>query len=162
MQDISRTSLIGGTAMLGFAAASVKTAADFDKSMSAVKAATGATAAGMDQLRAAALQAGADTAFSATQAADGITELAKAGVSTRAILGGGLTGALNLAAAGEMSVGDAAELAASSMTKFGLTGADVPHVADLLAAAAGKAQGSVADMGMAMNMGGGVAAQMGL
>jgi hypothetical protein len=73
---------IGLTVAFGFA---VKAAADFDKAMSGVSAATHANVQTMGQLRAAALQAGKDTQFSATQAADGITELAKAGVSTSAM-----------------------------------------------------------------------------
>lgn len=71
------------------------------------------------------------TAFSATQAAQAITELGKAGVSTAAIHGGALKGALDLAAAGELSVAEAAETAASAMTQFGLDGALNPHIADL-------------------------------
>jgi hypothetical protein len=130
--------------------------------MSSVSAATHAPKAELDQLRAAALQAGKDTQFSATQAADGITELSKAGVSTADILGGGLKGALSLAAAGQLSVGEAAETAASAMTQFKLKGDQIPHVADLLAAGAGKAQGSVHDMGAALNQSGLVAAQFGL
>jgi TP901 family phage tail tape measure protein len=116
----------------------------------------------MAQLRDAAIQAGADTAFSAEEAAKGIEELAKAGVSTKDILNGGLMGALSLAAAGEMSVGDAAEIAATALTQFKLEGKDIPHVADLLAAGAGKAQGSVQDLGMALKQSGLVASQYGL
>jgi hypothetical protein len=65
---------------------------EFEKAMSAVQAATGATASSMGDLRAAALKAGADTQYSATEAAQGITEMAKAGVSAKDIMGGGLTG----------------------------------------------------------------------
>jgi TP901 family phage tail tape measure protein len=83
-------------------------------------------------------------------------------VSTADVLGGGLKGALDLAAAGQLSVGEASETAASAMTQFGLKGAAVPHIADLLAAGAGKAQGSVHDMGMALNQSGLVAHQFGL
>jgi hypothetical protein len=54
----------------------------------------------LDQLRQAALKAGKDTAYSATEAAQAEAELAKAGISTQTILGGGLSGALSLAAAG--------------------------------------------------------------
>ena len=140
----------------------VAAGARFDKQMSAVSAATHASAADLELLRKAALEAGKDTAFSATEAAQGITELSKAGIKTSDILRGGLAGALDLAAAGELSVGEAAETAASAMTQFQLSGKDVPHVADLLAAAAGKAQGSVHDMGEALKMGGLVASQMGL
>jgi hypothetical protein len=46
----------------------------------------------------------------------------------------------------------------SALTQFKLQGKDVPHVADLLAAGAGKAQGSVHDMGYALSQSGLVAA----
>lgn len=158
-----------GTSMLGFGAAAlagvgvaIKSFADFDKQMSSVKAATHATGGEMAQLRELAISAGADTAFSAREAAQGIEELSKAGVSTTDIIGGGLAGALALAAAGELEVGEAAETAASAMTQFGLKGKDIPHIADLLAAGAGKAQGSVQDMGSALNQAGLIAAQTGL
>jgi len=140
----------------------VAVTANFDKQMSAVKAATHESADAMDALRQAAIKAGADTAFSASEAAQGIENLAKAGVQTSDILGGGLQGALDLAAAGTIDVGDAAETAATAMSQFGLSGKDVPHIADLLAAAAGKAQGEVSDMSQALNQVGLVANQTGL
>jgi TP901 family phage tail tape measure protein len=151
-----------GVGLLGAAGAAVKFSMDFEKQMSAVKAATHASSAEIDALKKASLQAGKDTQFSATQAAKGVEELAKAGVSTADILGGGLKGALDLAAAGELDVGQAAETAASALTQFKLRGQDVPHVADLLSAAAGKAQGSVADMSAALNQAGLIAAGTGL
>ncbi|MCW2811243.1 MAG: hypothetical protein JWP61_1701, partial [Friedmanniella sp.] len=75
---------------------------------------------------------------------------------------GGLTGALNLAAAGQISVADAAETGATALSVFNLQGDQMSHVADLLAAGAGKAQGSVGDMSAALNQSALVAAQMGL
>jgi len=151
-----------GLAMTAAAGLVVGAAARFDKAMSSVQAATLASAGEMELLRQAAIDAGRDTAYSATEAAGAIEELAKAGVSTADILGGGLRGALDLAAAGQIDVAEAAEVAASAMTQFRLRGSDVAHVADLLAAGAGKAQGSVRDLGMALSQGGLVAAQMGL
>jgi TP901 family phage tail tape measure protein len=130
--------------------------------MSSVQAATHETTGNMALLRDAAVAAGADTAFSAQEAAQGIEELAKAGVSTKDILGGGLKGSLDLAAAGALSVGEAAEIAASALTQFKLSGDQVPHIADLLAAGAGKAQGSVHDLGEALNQSGLVASSTGL
>ncbi len=162
LDQVTKTAAGVGVALTGMAAYAIKSAADFDKSMSAVAAATHAPVGEIAKLRAAALQAGKDTQYSATQAADGITELSKAGVSTADVLNGGLKGALSLAAAGQLSVGEAAETAASAMTQFKLKGDQIPHVADLLAAAAGKAQGSVHDMGYALNQSGLVAAQFGL
>ena len=152
---------MGLVAAAGLAAV-VGVTARFEKAMSSVQAATHETTGNMELLRAAAIKAGADTAYSASEAAGAIEELAKAGVSTRDILGGGLAGSLNLAAAGGIEVADAAELAATALTQFSLSGSDVNHVADLLAAGAGKAQGSVDDLGMALKQSGLVAAQTGL
>lgn len=157
------TGLMGvGTAAVAGAGMAVKKFADFDKAMSSVQAATHASAGDMDALRDAAIRTGADTAFSAEEAARGIEELAKAGVSTSDILGGGLDGSLALAAAGALDVGQAAEIASSAMTQFKLEGSQVGHIADLLAAGAGKAQGSVQDLGAALNQSGLVASQAGL
>ncbi|WP_346536939.1 phage tail tape measure protein [Micromonospora sp. DPT] len=162
LDRVADSATVMGAGLLGAAGMAAKFAADFEKQMSAVQAATKASSADMERLREAALQAGKDTSYSATEAAQGVEELAKAGVSTAAILSGGLRGALDLAAAGGLDVAEAAETAASAMTQFGLKGADVPHIADLLAAAAGKAQGSVHDMGYALSQAGLVAHQMGL
>lgn len=158
------TEAIGGTglAMAAVAGYAAKMGMDFDKQMSAVGAATKAAAGDMELLRQAALDAGRATQYSATEAAKAQTELAKAGVATSDILSGGLKGALDLAAAGQMDVAEAAETAAVAMTQFGLKGKDLPHVADLLAAAAGNAQGEVHDMGYALKQSGLVASQFGL
>lgn len=157
------TALIGlGAAAVGAAGLAVRAFTDFDAQMSSVKA-TGAEAAGsIDELRAAALKAGADTKYSATEAAAGIESLLKAGVSVSDVLGGGLDGALSLAASGNLNVADSAEVAATAMTQFGLSGNKVGHIADLLAAGAGKAQGEVSDLAAALKQSGLVAAGAGL
>ena len=160
--EIGKASLAVGTLAAVGVGLAVKKFAEFDQAMSNVQAATHESTENMGLLRDAALKAGQDTAFSATEAASAVEELAKAGIKTRDVLGGGLKGALDLAAAGQLEVGTAAEIAASALTQFNLQGADVPHVADLLAAGAGKAQGSVEDMGAALNQAGLVASQMGL
>lgn len=156
---------IGLVAAAGFGAA-VMAAANFDQAMSNV-AATGQDAVvNIDGLRKAAIKAGADTKFSAAEAAAGVENLAKAGVSAADILGtngsGALVGALNLAAAGELDVASAAEYTATALTQFGLAGDQATHVADLLAAAAGKAQGDVQDMALALNYAGVPAANLGV
>lgn len=162
INTLSRGFGVAGLAMTGFAALAVKKFADFDQAMSNV-ASTGEDARGsIDALREAAIQAGADTAFSATEAAAGIEELAKAGLSAEQILGGGLAGALDLAAAGSLDVADAAGYTVTALTQFGLKGSQASHVADLLAAGAGKAMGDVEDFGSALNQAGLVASQTGL
>ena len=167
-QSGRKTSLLTtGLAAAGMAAgalgvAAIKTAADFDASMSGVQSVTRASAAEMDLLRQAAIDAGADTIYSASEAAAGITELGKAGLSTSDILSGGLSGALDLAASEGIDVSEAAELMATALTQFGLSGDRATDVADALAAGAGSASGSARDLGFALSQAGTMAHTYGI
>jgi TP901 family phage tail tape measure protein len=148
---------VGAAATLGFGYA-VKSAADFEQRMSSVQSLSHATAGEMDQLRGSALTAGAAIGYSATEAADAQIELVKAGVQASDIIGGALTGSLKLAAAGQIDVAQATEIASSTMTQFGKSGSDVTHIADLLAAGADKALGGVDQLGQGLKYLGPVAA----
>ncbi|WP_416394226.1 MULTISPECIES: phage tail tape measure protein [unclassified Curtobacterium] len=151
-----------GVAAAAAVALSVKSFADFDAQMSQVQSLSHATASEMDTLRNAALTMGQGIGFSATQVAEAETELVKAGIGVKDIMGGALKGALDLAAAGQINVAEATEIAATAMTQFNLKGKDLPHVADLLAAAADKSLGGVDELGMALKQSGLVANQFGL
>lgn len=148
---------IGTVAAAGVAYA-IKSYADFDEKMSSVKSLSHATAEEQRQLKQAALETGTAIGFSAIQAADAEIELVKAGVQASDIYGGALSGALKLAAAGQIDVADATSIAASTMVQFNLKGRDVGHVADLLAAGADKALGGVSDLGEGLKYIGPVAA----
>ncbi|MFD6421030.1 phage tail tape measure protein [Streptomyces sp. NPDC060198] len=167
-QASTRTAALGnagaalGAGMVAAFAVAAASAAKFDKALSGVRAVSGATTAEMKQLRAAALDAGKTTSFTATEAADAEAELARAGVSVANITGGALKGALALAASGQVEVSEAAVTAAQAMNTFGLEGRDVTHIADLLAAGANKTAADVHGLGMAMRMGGLLAHQTGL
>lgn len=168
-QAFGRTAINESTKFLAFGLALTavtrgagKSFDEFDQAMSGV-AATGADARNnIEALTAAALDFGADTAYNATECANAIEELAKAGLSAADILNGGLAGALNLAASEGMNIAEAASIAATAMQQFGLDGGQASHVADLLAAGAGKAMGSAQDLGQALKQGGLIASQMGL
>lgn len=152
---------VGAIAAAG-AALAVAKYADFDEAMSNVKAATQESASNMHLLREAAIEAGGETVFSAVEAANAIEELGKAGLSTEQILSGGLAGALDLAAAGQLDVKRAAEVTAITLKQFDLAGGRATDVADLLAAGAGKAAGDVEDLSQALNQSALVAKQTGL
>lgn len=154
--------LLTGAAIAAGVGLAIKSFADFDAQMSQVKAVSGASAAQMDQLRAAAIKAGQDTKYSASEAAKAETELAKVGISTADILGGALTGSLNLAAAGNLDLGRAAEISGQAMKIFGLKGKDVGHIADALANGANKSAADVDTLAQALSQGGLVASQFGL
>lgn len=162
MNTVGAAGVAMGAALAAGIGVAVSKFAEFDQAMSFV-AATGDDARGnMDALRQAALDAGAATVFSATESANAIEEMAKAGVDAKDILGGGLKGALDLAAAGGLGVADAAGIAATALKTFKLEGSDMSHVADLLAAGAGKAMGDVSDLSQALAQGGQAAALTGL
>lgn len=161
-QQLGATGLTMGTVLAAGLALATKASMDFDAQMSNVQAATHESVSNMGLLRQAALDAGEATVFSATESAQAIEEMAKAGVSTADILNGGLNGALDLAAAGGLDVATAAGIAATALKQFNLQGSDMAHVADLLAAGAGKAMGDVTDLAQALNQSALVAKQTGL
>jgi TP901 family phage tail tape measure protein len=132
-------------------AAAVTTAADFEQQMSAIKAVSGATGEEFSALRDLALQLGKDTAFSASEAAAGIEELVKGGVSIKDILGGAATASLTLAAAGGVKLAEAANIAAVAINAFGLKGGDMAHVADIIAGAANASTISVNDFRLSLS-----------
>jgi TP901 family phage tail tape measure protein len=158
-----------GVALLGFGAAAeagvglaVKAFADFSSKMAQVQSLSHASASEMQTLTDAALNMGQSIGFSATEVADAEIELVKAGISVKDIMGGALVGSLTLAAAGQIDVAQATEIATIAMTQFKLQGSDIPHVADLLAAGADKALGGVSELGWALKSGGLVAHQFGM
>jgi TP901 family phage tail tape measure protein len=151
---------VGTVAAAAFGLAVAKSA-QFEAQMSKVRAATGAGAIDMGKFREQALDAGAAFGYTASQVTEAQIELGKAGLATRDILGGGLTGVLALAASDNVELGKATQIASVAMKQFNLTGADVPHIADLLAAGAGKALGGVEQLGDALNQSGLVASNFG-
>lgn len=145
------TVAITGTAVAlgGVAAAAIKVGSDFESQMSRVKAISGATGEEFEQLKAQAMQLGADTSFSASQAAKGMENLAAAGFTTSEIMSA-MPGLLNLAAASGEDLASSSDIAASTLRGFGLAASDAAHVADVLAANANRTNSSVADTGEAM------------
>ena len=135
-----------------FIKSTIATAAEFEAKMSNIKAVTGASAETMAQFDKAATKAGADTAFSASEAADAIGELAKAGVSTEDILNGGLTASLNLATAGELDLKEAAEITSTALNAFRRDGMTATQAANQLAGAANASATDVHELKYGLSM----------
>src|SRR5699024_9104172 len=120
-----------GTAVGAGLGSAVKTAADFESAMSRVGALSGASGKEMQALTKEARRLGATTSFSASQAAEGMQYLAMAGWDTTEILDG-MSGVLNMAAAGQIELGDAANIASNIMSGFGIEASKSAKVADVL------------------------------
>lgn len=112
--------------------ATVHTAGDFEQAMNKVKAATESSGKEFTDLRNLAIDLGSTTAFSASEAAYAMNELATAGFDTNEIMGA-LPGVLDMAAAGSVSLSDAAEIASGILNGFGFAATDLSYVNDVLA-----------------------------
>jgi len=123
-----------------------------------------ATAEDMKQVAEEARRLGADItlpAVSASDAAEAMTELAKAGLSIEDSIGGA-RGVLQLATAAEIENAQATEIVANALNVFGLAGTEAIRVADLLAGASIEAQGSIADFGGALTQAASVSRLVGI
>lgn len=137
--------------ILGVMGAGLKAAAGFEQSMNQIQVVGGVAGDAMASLNAKALQLGAETSFSAGEAAQGMLELAKAGLDADEVMAS-IAGTLDLAAAGNLGVGQAAEITANAMNAFSLPAEDATRVANLLAAAANSSSVEVTDMAQAFQM----------
>lgn len=147
---VAATAITGtATALAGVAAAAIKVGSDFEAQMSRVQAISGATGDELESLKNQAIQLGADTAFSAKEAAEGMENLAAAGFTTTEIMDA-MPGMLNLAAAAGEDLAASSDIAASTLRGFGLEASDAAHVADVLAENANRTNSSVAETGEAM------------
>lgn len=134
--------LAGGVAL--------KTASDFESSMSQVAQAVGKPGQQLDELKTLAIEMGAATRYSANESAQAMVELAKGGFDEAAISGGALQATMSLAAAGGLELADAGMQIVASMNSFGMSAADSSQIADALAGAANASSADVSDLGQAL------------
>lgn len=132
--------------LVGIGVAGLKTAMNFEKGMSEVRAISGATGKDFDALREKAIDLGATTAFSAGEVASAMTEMAKAGWSSQQILDG-MGGVLDAAAASGEGLASVATIVADAITGFGMQASDSTRVADLLTQAANSGTIGIMDLG---------------
>lgn len=125
---------------------SVKTAADFESSMSKVAAVSGATGSDLEALSKKAREMGSKTKFSASEAAEAMNYMAMAGWKTEDMLSG-IEGVMNLAAASGEDLATTSDIVTDALTAFGLSAQDSGHFADVLAAASSNANTNVSMMG---------------
>lgn len=147
------------------AAASVKVGGDFEQGMSRVKALLSASSKDLEgdfqRLTAQARQLGETTVFSARQAGEAMQFFALAGFDAQKIMAS-MPDTLDLAAAGAMDVGRAADIAAKIMAGMGLSSDELGHAVDVLAKAFTTANTDLSQLGEAMKYVGPVAKAAGL
>ncbi len=124
----------------------VSLSADFEETMSTVRALSGANADEIALLTARAKELGASTMYTAQESAQAMTYMAMAGWDANQMLSG-MDGVLSLAAASGEDLASVSDIVTDNLTAFGLKASDTAHFADVLAAAATNSNTSVAIMG---------------
>lgn len=160
----ANAAFIAGTVAAIAFGKSVQSAASFTSQLSVFGVTAGATADQMEEVAAAAVRLGQDVTLpgvGAAEAAEAMTNLAKAGLDVEDSLAGA-RGVLQLATAAQISNAEATELAASALNAFGLAGTEAVHIADVFANSANLAQGSITDVGIALQQASAVARQVGV
>lgn len=139
----------------------ISTGVTFDKTMSKVQAVTGATGEEMQRLRDQSKQLGRDTVHSASEAAEAQAFLGQAGFKTNEILAS-MPGLLDLASAGTLDLGNAADIASNVMSGFNLKAEEMGRISDVLAQAAASANTDVQQLGDGMSYVAPIASSMGI
>lgn len=136
LMNVGKAIMPASAAMAGLGAVSVNTANDFESAMSQAAGALNMPMSQMSELRDLAIQTGQETIFSAKEAGQAITELAKGGLTEADIKGGALAATMDLAASSGMDLGNAASTVVRAMGAFGLSANDSAEAANALAGAA--------------------------
>ncbi len=155
------TGALGVLALGAGIASATRTLAGFGQEMSSVAAITQATGADFARLEEQAKSLGTNTRFSATQAAEGMTFLARAGFDAQEVFET-IGGTLNLAQAGALGLGEAADIASNALTAFRLETSESGRVVDVLALAANSANTTVTQLADGLKLVAPIAAGVGV
>lgn len=148
--DRAGKALVGiGVAAIGGLGVAVKTAANFEQSMNKVAAVSGVTGAEFDALREQAKELGRTTAFSASEAAEAMYFLSSAGFDVAEMMTA-MPGILDLAAAGNLDLATAADIASNILSGYGFEAEEIGRVNDVMAGTFKNANTNVAQLGDAM------------
>jgi phage-related protein len=153
-------------AIVGLGASTVSVASDFESGMARFASVAGSSLAqagfSLDDVKAKALELGAVTQFSAAEAQDAMINLAKGGVPVQDIMAGATQATLDLAAAGELGLANAADIVAKQLGVWASTGVQAADVSNLMAQAANASTVDVGELAMGLAQVGGVGKVAGL
>ena len=141
---------------------SLKKAVDFEAQMSSIEALTDLTGQEMLEMQALAMEMGAKTQYSALEAAKGMEELLKAGISPAQVKAGALEAALNLATAGSLELAKAAEIMSTSLNAYKRDGITAAQASDILAGTANASATSVEELAYGLAQTSAVASGLGM
>ena len=139
----------------------VKTFASFEQAIVNLGAISGVTGSKLKELEDKALELGKSTVFSASQVAEAMTEMARAGLSAGEQLAG-IEAVLDLAVNGMVSLAEASEIATTAMNAFDLEAEDIPRIVDVMSKAINSSATNITQLGDALKKVAPVAEKMGV
>lgn len=157
---VTKALAAASAALTGLMAASAAVGVEFERQITKVAVLTGNKAGGLGALSEAAREFGANTVFSASEAAQAMESLAQAGFSVEAVISG-TDAALSLAAASGGKLADATAVVASTMSQFQMSTAEAGRIADVFTAALNTSQLNLDGLQVAMSYAGATGASLG-
>ena len=161
MRGLSRAGGVMAAGAAVGAAAIIKTGSEFEQAITNVGAVTQKSRAQIQQLEIQALSLGASTKFTATEVADGMEIMARAGFKNGEIMAG-IPGILNAAAASGLELAEVSNHVSNVLKGMGLETSDAAKVADVLALASSKTNSSIGTLGESMKNVSSTARQLGV
>lgn len=151
--NLTSTAIISGIKKLGEAAKEaaeyvVDVGSSFEAAMSEVIAISGAFGYEVEALTEKAKELGAETKFSASEAADALKYMSLAGWSTADMLSG-IDGILSLAAASGMELASASDMVTDYLSAFNMKASEAAKMADMLAYAQANSNTTAEQLGEA-------------
>lgn len=146
--------------LVAMTAVALQAGVDYTRTMNVLQATTDATVEDLNRMKAAAIEWGIKTVFSANEAGQAMLQLGKAGFTVSQSIAT-LPNVLNLAAAAGMGMSDAAQMTAVVMKTFALNTGDLAHANDIMAMAANSSTLTLGDLREAYKFVGTVAHQAG-
>jgi len=136
--------------LMGMAVMAGKVGVAFESQMLRVQAISGATGEEISALESKARELGATTMYSATEAAEGLENYARAGFSVAESLDA-IGPSVNLAIATGNDLADVTDIVASAIRGFGMDAKDTAKMTDLLASTTANSNTNLTDLGEAFN-----------
>ena len=143
------------------AAYATKIFAAFDDQMRIVQAVSGATGKAFDELTSRAKELGRTTAFTASQVAEGMAGLGRAGFKSDEI-DKAIASVMALSSATATDLALATDIAGNTLRAFGMDAAEMGRVCDVLTATANGSAQTVEDLGEALKFVAPIAASTGM
>ncbi|MER9573323.1 phage tail tape measure protein [Mesorhizobium opportunistum] len=163
IQDVGRTLTTSLTLpIVGVGAGILKVSGDFQKAMNSFAVNAGVAGAALEDAEGKAKELGVASVFSTTEAAQGMTELAKVGLDFQTIMGGAAKAMVDLAAANDTGLAASAGVIGDVINQFKLSVSQLPGIVDQITGATIQSKLSFQDYALAIGQAGGAAGALGV